>query len=52
MDPDGSIGERRRGDEDVENRSDPLIGQTLSHYRIGARNSIDVPRLTSKREGS
>lgn len=37
MDSDGSTGERRRGDDDVENRSDPLIGQTLSHYRIVAR---------------
>ena len=37
MDPDGSAGGRRRGGDDVEDGRDPLIGQTLSHYRIVAR---------------
>ena len=37
MDPDGSAGGRRRGADDVEDGRDPLIGQTLSHYRIVAR---------------
>ena len=37
MDPDGSAGGRRRGGHDVEGGRDPLIGQTLSHYRIVAR---------------
>ena len=34
MDPHGSTGERRRGGDAVEDGRDPLIGQTLSHYRI------------------
>ena len=37
MDPDRSTGGRRRGTDDVEDGRDPLIGQTLSHYRIVAR---------------
>src|SRR5687767_9469098 len=37
MDPHGSTGERRRGGDAVEDGRDPLIGQTLSHYRIVAR---------------
>jgi serine/threonine protein kinase len=37
MDPHGSAGERRRGGDAVEDGRDPLIGQTLSHYRIVAR---------------
>jgi len=37
MDPDGSTGERKRGGDAVEDGRDPLIGQTLSHYRIVAR---------------
>ena len=37
MDPHGSAGERRRGGDTVEDGRDPLIGQTLSHYRIVAR---------------
>jgi serine/threonine protein kinase len=37
MDPDGSAGGRRRGADDVEDGRDPLIGQTLSHYRVVAR---------------
>ena len=36
MDPQGSTGERRRGGDAVEDGPDPLIGQTLSHYRIVA----------------
>ena len=35
MDPEGSG--QRRGADDVEVGTDPLIGQTLSHYRIIAR---------------
>ncbi len=35
MDPD--TGERRRGDDDVGDGRAPLIGQTLSHYRIVSR---------------
>ncbi len=34
MDPDGKGGELRRGADDVEDGRDPLIGQTLAHYRI------------------
>jgi serine/threonine protein kinase/tetratricopeptide (TPR) repeat protein len=37
MDPHGSSGERRRAGDAVEDGRDPLIGQTLSHYRIVAR---------------
>jgi tetratricopeptide (TPR) repeat protein/predicted Ser/Thr protein kinase len=37
MEPDGSAGERWRGTDDVEDGRDPLIGQTLSNYRIVAR---------------
>ena len=37
MDPHESAGERRRGGDAVEDGRDPLIGQTLSHYRIVAR---------------
>ena len=37
MDPHGSTGERRRGGDAVEDGRDPLIGQTLSHYRIVAK---------------
>ena len=37
MDPHGSAGEQRRGGDAVEDSGDPLIGQTLSHYRIVAR---------------
>jgi eukaryotic-like serine/threonine-protein kinase len=37
MDPHGSTGERRQGGDAVEDGRDPLIGQTLSHYRIVAR---------------
>jgi serine/threonine protein kinase/tetratricopeptide (TPR) repeat protein len=37
MEPDGSASERWRGTDDVEDGRDPLIGQTLSHYRIVAR---------------
>jgi tetratricopeptide (TPR) repeat protein len=37
MDPHGGTGERRRGGDAVEAVPDPLIGQTLSHYRIVAR---------------
>src|SRR5687768_7693651 len=37
MDPDGSTGELRQGRGGVEEGRDPLIGQTLSHYRIVAR---------------
>ena len=37
MDPDASAGGRRRGADDVEDGRDPLIGQTLSHYRVVAR---------------
>ena len=36
MDPHGSTGERRWGG-DAEDGRDPLIGQTLSHYRLVAR---------------
>ena len=34
MDPHGSTGGRRRGGDAIEDGRDPLIGQTLSHYRI------------------
>jgi serine/threonine protein kinase/tetratricopeptide (TPR) repeat protein len=37
MDLHGSTGERRRGGDDVAGGRDPLIGQTLAHYRIVAR---------------
>ena len=37
MDPHGSTGERRPGADAVEDGRHPLIGQTLSHYRIVAR---------------
>src|SRR5687767_1435243 len=37
MDPRGSTGEPRRSDDVVEDSRDPLIGQTLSHYRIASR---------------
>src|SRR5687768_14477892 len=37
MDPDGSTGELRQGRGGVEEGRDPLIGHTLSHYRIVAR---------------
>ena len=37
MDPDGSAGGRRRGTDDVGDARHPLIGQTLSHYRLVAR---------------
>ncbi|MDQ3149587.1 MAG: serine/threonine protein kinase, partial [Chloroflexota bacterium] len=37
MDPHASTGERRRGGDAVEDGRDPLIGQTLSHYRIVER---------------
>jgi serine/threonine protein kinase/tetratricopeptide (TPR) repeat protein len=37
MDPHGNAGERKRGGDAVEGGRDPLIGQTLSHYRIVAR---------------
>ncbi len=37
MDPDGSAGGRRWGADDVEDGRDPLIGLTLSHYRVVAR---------------
>jgi serine/threonine protein kinase/tetratricopeptide (TPR) repeat protein len=37
MDPLGSTGERLRGGDAVEDGRDPLIGQTISHYRIVAR---------------
>ena len=37
MDPNGSAGGRGRGADDVEGGCDPLIGQTLSHYRSVSR---------------
>jgi serine/threonine protein kinase/tetratricopeptide (TPR) repeat protein len=37
MDPDGSAGGRQWSADDVEDGRDPLIGQTLSHYRVVAR---------------
>jgi serine/threonine protein kinase/tetratricopeptide (TPR) repeat protein len=37
MDPHGRTGEPRRGGDAVEDGRDPMIGQTLSHYRIVAR---------------
>ena len=37
MDPNGSTGERRRGGDAVGDGRDPLIGLTLSHYRIVAK---------------
>jgi eukaryotic-like serine/threonine-protein kinase len=37
MDPHGSTGEPRPGGDAAEDGRDPLIGQTLSHYRIVAR---------------
>ncbi len=37
MDPHGSTGERRWGGDAVEAGRDPLIGRTLSHYRIVER---------------
>ena len=36
MEPE-STGERRRGGDTFEDGRDPLIGQTLSHYRIVSR---------------
>ena len=40
MDPKGSAGERRRGSANGEHGRDPLIGQTLSHYRIVAKLGV------------
>jgi serine/threonine protein kinase/tetratricopeptide (TPR) repeat protein len=37
MEPGGSAGGRRWGADDIEDGRDPLIGQTLSHYRVVAR---------------